>query len=89
MLRRNWKPRKQTIKNLSDRFEAVRQEAIENAVKNGVRANDKFDEEKWRKRLSNMEYGEIRDISDEWFENAKAALKAGVRITARPRAKKT
>lgn len=70
-------------KTLSDKFEAVRQEAIENAVKNGVRANDKFDEGKWRKRLSNMEYDEIRDISDEWFENAKAALKAGVRVTAK------
>lgn len=75
--------KKADYKNLSDRFEAVRQEAIENAVKNGVRANDKFDEGKWRKRLSNMEYDEILDISDEWFENAKAALKAGVRITGK------
>lgn len=75
-------------KTLSDKFEAVRQEAIENAVKNGVRANDKFDEVKWRKRLSNMEYDEIRDISDEWFENAKAALKAGVRITAKTEGEK-
>jgi ATP-dependent protease ClpP protease subunit len=75
--------KKADYKNLSDKFEAVRQEAIENAIKNGVRANDKFDEGKWRKRLSNMEYDEIRDISDEWFENAKAALKAGVRITAK------
>lgn len=75
--------KKADYKNLSDRFEAVRQEAIENAIKNGVRANDKFDEVKWRKRLSNMEYDEIRDISDEWFENAKAALKAGVRITGK------
>ena len=80
--------KKADYKNLSDRFEAVRQEAIENAVKNGVRANDKFDEEKWRKRLSNMEYGEIRDISDEWFENAKAALKAGVRITVKTEGEK-
>lgn len=75
--------KKADYKNLSDKFEAVRQEAIENAVKNGVRANDKFNEVKWRKRLSNMEYDEIRDISDEWFENAKAALKAGVRITGK------
>lgn len=75
--------KKADYKNLSDKFEAVRQEAIENAVKNGVRANDKFDEVKWRKRLSNMEYDEILDISDEWFENAKAALKAGVRITGK------
>lgn len=75
--------KKADYKNLSDRFEAVRQEAIESAIKNGVRANDKFDEVKWRKRLSNMEYDEIRDISDEWFENAKAALKAGVRITGK------
>lgn len=80
--------KKADYKNLSDRFEAVRQEAIENAVKNGVRANDKFDEGKWRKRLSNMEYGEIRDISDEWFENAKAALKAGVRITVKTEGEK-
>lgn len=80
--------KKADYKNLSDRFEAVRQEAIENAVKNGVRANDKFDEGKWRKRLSNMEYDEIRDISDEWFENAKAALKAGVRITAKTEGEK-
>ena len=75
--------KKADYKKLSDRFEAIRQEAIENAIKNGVRANNKFDEVKWRKRLSNMEYDEIRDISDEWFENAKVALKAGVRITAK------
>lgn len=75
--------KKADYKKLSDRFEAIRQEAIENAIKNGVRANAKFDEVKWRKRLSNMEYDEIRDISDEWFENAKVALKAGVRITAK------
>jgi ATP-dependent protease ClpP protease subunit len=80
--------KKADYKNLSDKFEAVRQEAIENAIKNGVRANDKFDEGKWRKRLSNMEYDEIRDISDEWFENAKAALKAGVRITAKTEGEK-
>jgi ATP-dependent protease ClpP protease subunit len=80
--------KKADYKNLSDKFEAVRQEAIENAVKNGVRANDKFDEGKWRKRLSNMEYDEIRDISDEWFENAKAALKAGVRVTAKTEGEK-
>jgi ATP-dependent Clp protease protease subunit len=80
--------KKADYKNLSDKFEAVRQEAIENAIKNGVRANDKFDEVKWRKRLSNMEYDEIRDISDEWFENAKAALKAGVRITAKTEGEK-
>jgi ATP-dependent protease ClpP protease subunit len=80
--------KKADYKNLSDKFEAVRKEAIENAIKNGVRANDKFDEGKWRKRLSNMEYDEILDISDEWFENAKAALKAGVRITAKTEGEK-
>ncbi len=79
---------KADYKKLSDRFEAVRQEAIENAIKNGIRANGKFDEVKWRKRLSNMEYDEIRDISDEWLENAKAALKAGVRITAKTEGEK-
>lgn len=69
------------LEGIKDKFEVIRQEELANALKNGTRAYEKFDEAKWKKRLNAMTYEEIKDISNEWFENAKETLKAGVRVT--------
>lgn len=72
---------KNKFDDITNKFESIRQEAIENAITNGIRANEKFDETKWKKRLDSMGYDEIKDISNEWLENAKESLKAGVRVS--------
>lgn len=55
--------------------------AIENAIKSGIRAKgDNFNDSKWKKILSNLDYEEILDQTAEWEEEAKMALHAGVRV---------
>lgn len=54
--------------------------AIEDALKNGVRAKgENFNEAKWKKILNSLDYDEIIDQAKEWDEEAKAALHAGQR----------
>lgn len=56
--------------------------AIEDAIKNGVRAKgEAFNETKWRKILSSLDYSEVLDQSDEWIKDAKSALNAGKRAS--------
>lgn len=56
--------------------------AIEDAIKNGVRAKgESFNEAKWRKILSSLDYSEILDQSNEWVKDAKSALNAGRRVS--------
>jgi ATP-dependent Clp protease, protease subunit len=69
---------------LADKFEAVRQEKIEDAIQNGIRANAVFNEAKWRERLKDKDYDEIMDLSNEWAQNAKDELHAGKRFTNSP-----
>ena len=72
---------KDKFDDITSKFETIRQEAIENAISNGIRASEKFDEAKWKNRLNAMSYDEIKDISNEWLENAKDSLNAGVRVS--------
>lgn len=56
--------------------------AIENALKSGVRAKgENFNDTKWKKILSSLDYDEIVDQQKEWEDEAKVALKAGVRAS--------
>lgn len=56
--------------------------AIEDALKNGVRAKgDAFNEARWRKAFANFTYEEVVDQSIEWDEEAKIALNAGKRVS--------
>lgn len=56
--------------------------AIEDALKNGIRAKgENFNETKWKKILSSLDYDEIIDQSKEWDEEAKIALNAGKRVS--------
>lgn len=56
--------------------------AIENALKSGVRAKgENFNDTKWKKILSSLDYDEIIDQQKEWEDEAKIALKAGTRAS--------
>ena len=56
--------------------------AIEDAIKNGVRAKgENFNDTKWKKILAGLDYDEILDQSREWDEEAKIALNAGKRVS--------
>lgn len=56
--------------------------AIDDAIKNGIRAKgDNFNETKWKKLLNGLDYDEILDQSKEWDEEAKAVFHAGQRVS--------
>lgn len=56
--------------------------AIDDAIKNGIRAKgDNFNESKWKKILNGLDYDEILDQSKEWDEEAKAVFHAGQRVS--------
>lgn len=56
--------------------------AIDDAIKNGIRAKgDNFNEAKWKKILNGLDYDEILDQSKEWDEEAKAVFHAGLRVS--------
>lgn len=56
--------------------------AIEDALKNGVRAKgENFNDTKWKKILAGLDYDEILDQSREWDEEARIALNAGKRVS--------
>lgn len=72
------------LEGIKDKFETIRQDELTKAIANGIRANEKFDDAKWKNRLNAMTYEEIKDISAEWLENAKENLNAGNRVTKAP-----
>lgn len=56
--------------------------AIDDAIKNGIRAKgDNFNEAKWKKILNGLDYDEILDQSKEWDDEAKAVFHAGRRVS--------
>lgn len=56
--------------------------AIDEAIKNGVRAKgESFNDTKWKKILNGLDYDEILDQSREWDEEAKRVLNAGKRMS--------
>lgn len=61
-------------------YDKLVNDAIDNAIKSGVRAkgND-FNETKWRKLLNGLDYAEIIDQMNEWDEEAKIVFHAGQR----------
>ena len=66
------------------KYKALCDEAIEDAIKQGIRAyGDKFNEDRWRKTFSAGQFDltDIQEQSDEWNEMAKADLKAGKRVS--------
>lgn len=56
--------------------------AIDDAIKSGVKAKgDEFNDSKWKKILSSLDYDEIVDQKNEWEAEAKLVLKAGKRVS--------
>lgn len=56
--------------------------AIEDAIKSGIRSKGEgFNETKWKKILSSLDYDEIIDQANEWNEEAKIAVNAGKRVS--------
>ncbi len=65
-------------------YDALVKEAIDNAVKSGIKAKGEgFNETKWRKILNTLDYAEIIDQTKEWDDEAKSALKAGKSVSNR------
>lgn len=63
-------------------YDTIVNKEIEKAIENGIRANGtSFDENRWRKILSLLEYDDIIGQSEEWATQAKKALNAGKRIS--------
>lgn len=63
-------------------YDKMVKNAIDVAIQNGIRAKgEKFNEAKWKKTLESWDYDEIIEQSAEWSDEAKTALKAGVRVS--------
>lgn len=70
-----------TIKK-AESYDKIVENAINDAIKNGVRAKgESFNSERWKKILNQLDYNEICDQSNEWSNEAKEVLKAGKRIS--------
>lgn len=63
-------------------YDKIFASAVDEAIKNGVRAKgENFNEERQRKILNLLTYEEVVEQSQEWAGDAKDALKAGMRVT--------
>lgn len=72
----------QHMSDKANAYDKLVNSAIEDAIKNGIRAKgENFNETRWKKILSNFDYNEIVEQSNEWGEEAKIALKAGRRVS--------
>lgn len=70
-----------TIKK-AESYDKIVENAINDAIKNGVRAKgESFNSDRWKKILNQLDYNEICDQSNEWSNEAKEVLKAGKRIS--------
>lgn len=58
--------------------------AVDEAIRNGIRAKgETFNETKWKKILSLLDYDEVIEQGNEWEEEAKTSLKAGKNVSER------
>lgn len=68
--------------NKAKAYDKLVNSAIDEAIKNGVRAKgESFNDTMWRKILNGLGYDEILDLSKEWDEEAKRVLNAGKRVS--------
>lgn len=68
--------------NKAKEYDKLVNSAIDDAIKSGIRAKDKdFNEVRWKKILSGLDYAEIIDQKNEWEAEAKLVLKAGRRVS--------
>jgi len=63
-------------------FDEIKKSTVDEALKNGIKAKgETFDNDRWSKIFNGFSIAEIKAQSDEWTEDAKLALNAGVRKT--------
>lgn len=66
----------------AESYDNLVKEAINKSIASGIKAKgDDFNETKWRKILSSLDYEEILDQMHEWDAEAKIAVKAGKRVS--------
>lgn len=70
------------IQNKADMYDKLKKQAIESALKNGVKAKaNNFNNERWAKILNGFTIDEINAQSDEWLKEAETVLNAGKHLT--------
>lgn len=70
------------IQNKADMYDNLKKQAIESALKNGVKAKaNNFNNERWTKILNGFTIDEINAQSDEWLKEAETVLNAGKHLT--------
>lgn len=68
--------------NKAKAYDKLVDNAIEEALKSGVRAKgESFNDSKWKKILAGLDYAEILDQQAEWEAEAKLVLNAGKHIS--------
>lgn len=71
-------------------YEKILQSAVENAIKNGVKAKgNNFDEKRWTKIFKGFTYDEINSQSEEWKIEAEKELNVGCRTSQPLESEKT
>lgn len=70
------------LKEKAKQFDEIKKSTVDEALKNGIKAKgETFDKDRWNKIFSGFSIAEIKAQSNEWVEDAKLALNAGVRKT--------
>lgn len=70
------------IQDKADMYDNLKKQAIESALKNGVKAKaNNFNNERWTKILNGFTIDEINAQSDEWLKEAETVLNAGKHLT--------
>lgn len=70
------------IEEKAKSYDKIRNEQIESALQNGIRAKGPdFNVDRWRKILNQLPYEDIIGQSDEWTAEAKKVFHAGKRVS--------
>lgn len=70
------------IQNKADMYDNLKKQAIERALKNGVKAKaNNFNNERWTKIFNGFTIDEINAQSDEWLKEAETVLNAEKHLT--------
>lgn len=72
----------ETLKEKAEWYDEIKKSVIEEALKNGIKAKgDSFNKDRWGKAFDSFSIDEIKAQSEEWLEEAKKELNAGVHKT--------
>lgn len=72
----------ETLKSKATEFDTLKSEAIDTAIKNGIKAKgERFNKDVNEKILKGLSYGEVIGMSKEWESDAVTALNAGKHLS--------